>query len=413
MKELSVAVCFFFIMASHVGCVATNSIRELKKDNPIPPTRSVVFWKVRITDMTKTVARGKKERIPRLYFKRLDVDNYGSSRDVSPCPVNKDQSGQATSNGWMKAGDADRFDGLMAISLEPGRYHMRTLFFPIEHGAARSDMPRLSIPVNRLIKIMPDKLYYLGSFNVVIDRIANGECHYSFAIDSDHRRQADTESFMSSFPDLSYYYGNKPVLNRPLAYYSYDFSYDIKTFPEFIRTDEVLAEINLDRKSRSYIIRRFSEDEGYHYVTGKREHNLSNRDSFTIEWDSKWVDGVNHLSYGLLLGPNPQNAYYFAVSGNGKSAVFLKSKDIWSNPPCDWKKGTSKAGNGMDRNHHKVEFSKNRIAYSVNGKNIAEFDNTLKFDSFVIGLFVAGKESIVFDDIIIEQLAAMPHTDNS
>lgn len=410
MKQLLVAVCGLFIMASHVGCVATNSIRELRKDNTIPPTRSVVFWKVRITDRTRTLAHGRKERIPRLYFKRLDVDNYGSSRDVSPCPVKNDPSGQATENGWMKTNDSDRFDGLMAISLDPGRYHMRTLFFPIDHGAARSDMPRLSIPVNRLIKIMPDKLYYLGSFNVVVERIANGECLYSFAIDSDDSRQADMENFTSNFPDLSKSFGDKPVLNRPLAYYSYDFSYDIKIFPDFIRTNEVLAEINLDKKGRSYIIQRFSEDEGYHYVTGKRAHNLSSGDSFTIEWESKWVEGVNHLPYGLLLGTNPQNAYYFAVSGNEKSAVFLKRNDIWLNRPCDWKNGTAKAGDGVTSNHHKVEFSGNRITYSVNDKNIAEFDNSLAFDSFVVGLFVAGKESIVFDDIIIEQKTTPPQS---
>ena len=193
-----------------------------------------------------------------------------------------------------------------------------------------------------------------------------------------------------------------------MAYYKYDFSYDIAAFPEFIRTDAVLAEINLDKKGRSYIIQRFIEDESYHYIMCKRAHDLTNSDSFTIEWQSKWVDGVNHLPYGLLLGPDPQNAYYFAVSGNEKSAAFLKKMDVWSKPPCDWKSGTSKAGNGHTINRHKVEFSNNRITYSVNDKSVSAFDNSLKFDSFVIGLFVAGKESIIFDNIIIEQMETSP-----
>jgi len=405
MKHLIVAVCSLFLIMAHVGCVTTNSIRELKKDGTIPAARSVVFWKVRITDRTRTLAHGSKEILPKLSIKRLDVDNYGSSHDVSTCPLGHGQPGQAADNGWMKAVDSDRFDRLMAISLDPGRYHIRTLFFPIYNGATRSEMPRLSVPVNRVLKVMPDKLYYLGSFHVVIDRIADGQCHYSFAIDSVIHRQVDTKYFTSGFPELFNNYGNKPLLYRPFAYYNYDFSYEYKTFPEFIRTDEILAEINLDKKGRSYIIRRFSDDDGYHYVTCKRTHNISNNDSFTIAWESKWVEGVNDLPYGLLLGANPENAYYFAVASDEKSAVFVKRRDLWLKPPCDWKNGTSKAGDGIAINHNKVAFSNNRIVYSVNDKKIAEFDNALKFESLVIGLFVAGKEAVVFDNIVIEQTA--------
>ena len=405
MKHLIAAVCFLLLITTHVGCVATNSIRELKKDGTIPSARSVVFWKVRITDRTRTLAHGREEIMPRLSFKRLDVDNYGSSHDVSPCPLDYGRPGQAADNGWTKAVDSDRLDRLMAISLDPGRYHIRTLFFPIYNGATRSGMPRLSVPVNRALKVMPDKMYYLGSFEVVIDRIADGQCHYSFAIDSDTHRQDDTKYFTSGFPELSNNYGNKPLLYRPLAYYNYDFSYEYKTFPEFIRTDEVLAEINLDKNGRSYIIRRFSDDDGYHYVTCKRAHNISSNDSFTIEWESKWVEGVNDLPYGLLLGANPENAYYFSVSGNEKSAVFIKRRDVWLKPPCDWKNNTSKTGDGIAINRNKVAFSNNRIAYSVNDKKIAEFENSLKFDSFVIAIFVAGKEAVVFDNIVIEQRA--------
>jgi hypothetical protein len=357
-------------------------------------------------DRSKTLAHGSAEITPMLSIKRLDVDNYGSCHAVSPCPVHNDPSGQSAENGWMKTQDSDRFDRLVAISLDPGRYHMRTLYFEIGQGTISSGIRHLSIPVNRVFRTMPGQLYYLGSLNVDIDSYSNGVFRYSIAIDADRNRQADMKLFATSFPDLSDAFGNPPALNRPLAYFQYDFSYDIETFPEFIRTAEVLAEINLEKKSRSYIIRRFAEDEGHHCIMGKRAHDLASRDSFTIEWESKWVDGVNHLPHGLLLGPDPQNAYYFSVSGNEKSAVFLKKKDAWLNPPCDWKNGTSRAGDGMNINRHKVEFSKNRIAYRVNGKNIAEFDNSLEFDSFVIGLFVAGKESIVFDNIIIEQTAA-------
>ena len=391
-------------MASLAGCVATNSIRDLENDKIIPSTRAVVFWKVRIADRTRTFAHGNKA-IPVLSIKRLDVDNYGSCRSVSARPRPNEHP---TESGWVKAEDADRFDQLMAISLDPGRYHMRSLYFKLDQDTINLAIRRLHIPMNRVFRTKPGKLYYLGSLNIVIDSRTNGVFHYSFAFDADNRRQADIKNFTASFPDLSNHFGNTPVINSPLAYYNYDFSYDIAAFPEFIRTDAVLAEINLDKKGRSYIIQRFIEDESYHYIMCKRAHDLTNSDSFTIEWQSKWVDGANHLPYGLLLGPDPQNAYYFAVSGNEKSAAFLKKKDVWSKPPCDWKSGTSKAGNGHTINRHKVEFSNNRIAYSVNDKSVSAFDNSLKFDSFVIGLFVAGKESIIFDNIIIEQMETSP-----
>jgi hypothetical protein len=403
----SVAVFFLFIIASLAGCVATNSIRDLENDKTIASTRAVVFWNLRITDRTRTFARENKV-IPVLSIKRLDVDNYGSSRNVSARSRTNEHSGHHTESGWVKAEDADRFDQLMAISLDAGRYHMRSFFFKLDEDTINLAIRRFRIPIDRVFRAKPGRLYYLGSLNIVIDSRTNGVFHYSFAFDADYSRQADIKNFTSSFPDLSNHFGNTPVINPPLAYYKYDFSYDIAAFPEFIRTDAVLAEINLDKKGRSYIIQRFTEDESYHYIMCKRAHDLTNSDSFTIEWQSKWVDGVNHLPYGLLLGPNPQNAYYFAVSGDEKSAVFLKKKDIWLKPPCDWKSGTSKAGNGNTVNHHKVEFSNNRIAYSVNDKNVVAFDNSLKFDSFGIGLFVAGKEAIVFDNIIIEQTATSP-----
>lgn len=392
MKKTCVSGVLLFIVVFLSGCVASNSMIDLKKDKPVSSERSVVFWKIRVTDKTGTVAKPGSDVVPNLYIQRLDVANYGSSHIVYPYKGNSPPS-----TNFKKCDDGYRYEQMMAVSLDPGRYHIKSLFFRFDNNT------RLPLDINRLFRAMPGKLYYIGSLNIIIHDKVNSELSYSFDIDYDKGRQEDMATFVSCFPDISSSFGNKPVLNRLSAYYKYDFSYDIGEFPDFIRTDDILAEIDVDKTKRSYIIQRFSENENSNVIINKRIHTMSNKDSFIVEWDSKWVEGVNHLSYGLLLGSNPQNAYYFSASGDRKSAVLFKKNDRWQSDLCSWKSQLPKGENSLDSDHYKVDFSTDRIVYSVNGQKVAEFDNILQFDSFVIGLFVSGKESIIFDDIIIDQ----------
>jgi hypothetical protein len=384
-------------MALISGCVASSSMMDLKRDTPIAPERSVVFWKLRITDKTGTIALPGKEAVPAMYIHRLDVANYGSSHSVYPHIAPDASSAMNAEKNIKQSEGIHRYEQMMAVSLDPGRYQIKSIRFRIDSHT------RFSLPVNRLLRAMSGKLYYIGSFNIIVHNKSNGELSYTFDIDYDTKKQEDMDRFVSLFPKLSNGPGNKPILNRLSAYHVYDFSYDITAFPEFIRTDEVLAEINIEKNGRSYIIQRFTDNEDTTFITNKRIHPLSNKDSFTLEWESKWVDGVNHLPYGLLLGSDPVNAYYFSASGNRKSAVFLKKNNRWLTNPCNWKETVEQRDPGSDSDNYKVVFSNNRIVYSVNKRKIAEFNNELQFKSFMIGLFVSGKESIIFDSIIIEQ----------
>lgn len=397
LKKTVASGVLLFVMAFISGCVASSSMMDLKRDTPIAPERSVVFWKLRITDKTGTIALPGKEAVPAMYIHRLDVANYGSSHSVYPHIAPDPSSVRNEKKDLGRSEGIHQYEQMMAVSLDPGRYQIKSIRFRIDSHT------RFSLPVNRLLRATSGKLYYIGSFNIIIHNTSNGELSYSLAIDYDTRKQEDMDRFVSLFPKLSNGSENKPVLNRLSAYHVYDFSYDITAFPEFIRTDEVLAEINIDKKERSYIIQRFTENEDTAFITNKRIHTLSNKDSFTLEWESKWVDGVNHLPYGLLLGSSPENAYYFSASGNRKSAVFLKKNNRWQTNPCNWNNTLEHREPGTDSDFYKVVFSNNRIVYSVNNRKIAEFNNELQFSSFMIGLFVSGKESVIFDSIIIEQ----------
>ena len=274
---------------------------------------------------------------------------------------------------------------------------MQYIYFPKKNYAPPT-VSSLFIPINRLVKIQPDKLFYFGSINLTITGMEGGSLTYQLDIDATQSRQEDIRRFTSEFPGLSNQFGNTASFCKPFLYFNYTFGTNIDpVFPEYLRTDDIVAEVNIEDGKRSYLFQRFINDDKYHYLTGNHNFGFSSNDSFIIQWDSRWKDGATTLPYGFIFGPDIEKAYYFTLTGSGENKVYSHINGNWTEFPCN--AGENNPGQTA---HHKMEFSDNRMLYDINGKRVAELSNSLDFDSFIIGLLVSGNSSAVFDNIIIE-----------
>ncbi|MEW6419252.1 MAG: hypothetical protein AB1480_14250 [Nitrospirota bacterium] len=127
--------------------------------------------------------------------------------------------------------------------------------------------------------------------------------------------------------------------------------------------------------------------------------------NFDVEIESTWQTGVHNYPYGLELGSDVNNFYFFGVSGDGYPIVWLYINNEYQKPTLiDWMTNTAFKGDGKTTNRHKVEVRGDILKYYVNDKYIGTISNRLNMKNIVVGVSVCDRQKVAFDNLkIIER----------
>lgn len=130
--------------------------------------------------------------------------------------------------------------------------------------------------------------------------------------------------------------------------------------------------------------------------------DLSSSDDFSIEYNSRKVNGSDNSQYGLIWGrKDVDNKFYFQILGDGRYLYGKKANGKYNNILARKHSRHIKKGNAL--NHIKLIKTGNRLKFYINGYFVDE----VKFEPFFgkkIGFLINRKKRIEFDDLIVKRI---------
>jgi len=120
----------------------------------------------------------------------------------------------------------------------------------------------------------------------------------------------------------------------------------------------------LKKNGEEYIVERKKEDS---YSIPTAFCDLTFDSNWTIECDTRWIDGVDNESYGIVFGREKGSYYFFGISGSD-SFMYCKYNDWTFTPLIKWK-DTPKF-NKWGVNNLKIEKVENIFNFFVNGVHV-------------------------------------------
>jgi hypothetical protein len=153
----------------------------------------------------------------------------------------------------------------------------------------------------------------------------------------------------------------------------------------------------LKKNEDEYIIERKKET-SYSIPTIFVDFNFE--DNWTIECDTKWLDGVDDIGYGIVFGRDDSNFYTFQISGNG-SCIYGKFINWDYVRLMDWK--VENAINRRGSNHISIEKIVDTLNFRINGQLVYDYKYEPFFGKY-FGFKVTNNQKISFRNFKLSKL---------
>lgn len=152
--------------------------------------------------------------------------------------------------------------------------------------------------------------------------------------------------------------------------------------------------------------------EGYNIVSKAEKWAWSIKDlleilidvpNYDIELDASWKDGVTNYNYGFALFQSRADYYYLGISKSGHAKVGFLHNSISQDSLIPWQDNASESILSREVSNIKIEVRGREATYIANGTVIGKF---ILYEDFIpneIGLFVSGKQKVIFKSIRIEE----------
>lgn len=134
--------------------------------------------------------------------------------------------------------------------------------------------------------------------------------------------------------------------------------------------------------------------------------NISQITNFSLEFNCKWLDGIDNNSFSIFWGKHPsKNSYYsFGLSANGY--FYLSNSEDGKRNENDldfigWKK--TDVVKQHDQNHLEFRRNKDCMEFYINSILVHKTNTFRKFYGEDFGFIVFGKQTIVFSDLKINR----------
>lgn len=348
---------------------------------------SLVFWRLRIADKTLDF-RG--------FYPSFFVSNLGCFRNEI----------ENRTDHWQEKDGIAYFDGIFVAKARPGDYEIQKIHLPLGssstggvYTALKTTNTFFDIKIDKSLKVPPGKCVYLGEFNIDFlkkENVPKKGIVYTYDVKTNQTNKDYLEALkvvQERFPD-SY---NQLKKNACMAdYYLFYENFNLFSYKRGWSNQENGINSNAYISNGQYIVE--SKQSNLCPLHGIRP-GFKLPQNYDIELTSTWKSGIKSSAYGVVFGIDPNNYYFFAVSGNGAAKVYLFQNAKLQKDPIKWKQNIAKNGDGEIKNIHRVKVRNNAFIYYVNDEEIGTFNNHIKLDNWFVGVSACNQQKISFDNL--------------
>jgi hypothetical protein len=406
--HLKASLCTFVVcvMLFLSGC-STGIISFLAKDS-MEQDRGLIMLRLRIKDPTGTLWSTSMRFFPEFI---LQQEGHVDQDRVRLEAFDGDEKIV-----WKKEKDTYYFDQYYFLVGRPGRYFIKSLYFDL--GSTTQQMGRMqttthnwfSAPLYIAADLKNEGLVLLGTIDfelnsVQANKISSKSFNYTLRFDDSSEQQAEVfKHFLARYPVLSKKYEGHQITGRPLFGFYTNFnqyllpgSDESKRWPG-LSSETCVISSRSEGKMALVLDGKNPDKNKPGYSTMKDALALPN--AYTIQYQMRWIGGMNDAVYGFQIRQNEKNTYYFGVTAAGTPVVWIKKDGQWlESPPVN---RISKFLSSKDQpDDFKIDFKGGEFTYRINDETACTFKDVLGTVDAKIGFFVSGTQKAAVDSIAV------------
>jgi hypothetical protein len=304
---------------------------------------------------------------------------------------------------WSEKDSASVLDELIITTARPGNYYMDRIKFFISSDSytAYSQYVRVTnwynIKAERQFAIEKNKFAYLGRIEIIIENF-DDDPKVTFYLD-EKAKQNDMDLLAERMPLLNKAIKGK-VMDTKMKMLYIDKTYNIG---EAFRSNrpwiyETYTNCSFEYYQGKHTIKSFTESCPYDFVK-LNYYNIPV--NYNISFTSKWKEGVTTERYGLILGENIENLYFFNATGQGTVGVWYKNN---GENVVNFIGPKNNMVNVCKENMYIIKVRGNHVEYYANDNLVGEFDIGIDTPDWKIGFQICDKQNIVFSNLVVEEV---------
>lgn len=412
-KEFVIHILIFLVLIS--SCSINKSMLKLNTDsiNIKEGYSSIVLWRIRIKD------RISIKNDPDIFIYQLKKsDNGATDAEIVRLNYNIWNGGESSGEGsyrpyYKKVNYVEKdgvwySDYLVMTEAKPKEYYFSKLYFLIGISSSTTTTiggtitstttTFLEPPINKAIFISPNRLVYLGVFDMELNSKENNNYNYTLNISQGQDNfKEDIKSFQNLYPTLYEQFKD----NMEFANW----------YPSLIEEFYTNANGWLQGEGKDYSANMYL---GYYWIENKDDNNcrlqtinapIDMKKDYDIELKSelkkKEMSSGDNDKYGLMFGEDIKNSYQFGIAEDGESVIWQYVDGKYVAIPDKWKTGTAIINKRGDKNNQKIEIRGNKFKYYINGQYLGEIKNEIAIADWKVGVVVCGRQKVAFDRLTI------------
>ena len=396
------------------SCTTFKSISSLKAGK-LPSESSedpVLVFQVEVIDHTGILAKERSCFLPKVNFQKIDEYEIAENIEISSVNKNDFWSGKLKEPGWKTEGDASVFRENFYTSSKPGEYYIKDI--NIFLGSTSSSGYNQTTTTSYTQFFYPEigfemesnNLYVLGTIRLEIIKI-DGESfpNYTFTSNTSLDNNIEnifalTETFLQEYPNASDRYDNGITTASAYPFIMFDFSlndygYSSNSSDWNSYESDVIDYLYYGNK---YVLKKKVDNNTYNYMQCNRTFDLS--DSFEITWESQLINGDTEGLYGLMIGDDPENCYFFYLNGSGTTGISWLVNNEWRENPA-YITGEIDNSEIFSLRRNRLIGTGTTIEYYIDEVLIGRTETSLNDGPQMMAFFISGTSMVEMDNLFI------------
>jgi len=411
-RRYFILLVLFVVLFS--SCTTLTSIAPLKTGK-LPSESSedpILVFQVEVIDHTGILANGRYSFLPKVNFQKIDEYEILENIEISSAIKTDFWNGALKEPGWETEGDASVFRENFYTSSKPGEYYIKDInIFLGSYSSSGYNQTTTSYTqffyMDTGFEIENNNLYELGTIKLEIfkidgDSFSNYAFTYNLSIDNSvDNLTVLTQDLANKYPAALDRYNNDITVSSVYPFFLYNFdtneygrSRDSDNWSVF--TSDVIDYLYYGGK---YVLKKKVDNNTYNYMQCNRTFNLSG--PFEITWESQLVNGDTEGLYGLMIGDDPENCYFFYLNGSGTTGISWLVDNEWRENPAYITGEIDNKSDIFGLRKHRLIGTGDAIEYYIDEVLIGRIEAGLNSGQQMMAFFVSGTSTIEMDNLFI------------
>lgn len=397
------------------SCATLTSIAPLKTGK-LPSESSenpILVFQVEVIDHTGILAEERYSFLPKVNFQKIDEYEIAENIEISSANKPNFWSGTLKEPAWNTEGDVSVFRENFYTSSKPGEYYIRDINIYLGSTSSSGYGQTTTISYTQFFypeigfEMERNNLYVLGTIKLEIFKI-DGEHFSNYTFTSNiyldnslENIDVLTEDFFKEFPNAPDKYHNIMTTVSPYRFILFDFNLNGSGYPSNSSDwnsyqGDVVDYIFYGDK---YVLKKKVDNNTYNYMQCNRTFELS--DDFEITWESQLINGDTEELYGLMIGDDPENCYFFYLNGSGTSGISWLVNNEWRENPALLTTEIDNKSDIYSLRKHRLIGTGETIEYYIDEELIGRTEEGLNNGPQMMAFFVSGISMVEMDNLFI------------